>query len=256
LKEPNSELLRVLAKNDKKVRKLKRDTINSDIVGVTRHNQLGDIKGSSQGNHLSDADFALINGDLKASKASVSNVTNESKATMFASPTFTTYARCDYTPSNVHDLVTKEHLDAVLNSCAAAKSDDGQELTYGGYDEIVFEHEDYDYLSEYSTVNGRFTAAVSGIYHVDCGVLLDSEAWSDGEVSLLGVGVNGTVQRVLDRYEAGSVDTYYVKLKGSCDVYCPAGQYISIFVFNNYIGGHGHLYAGYEYNFVTIHRVK
>ena len=141
-----------------------------------------------------------------------------------------------------------------LNSMARGKK--GSQTIGTGADTIIsFDSEDYDNQSEFDiAVNqGRFTASVTGWYHVSATILFDSASWAAGNYAALSIYKNGVAVIRLGSQVAGGAITSYVGVAGSSDIYLTAGDYIDIRIYQN-TGGNRSLINDTKWNYVSIHR--
>jgi hypothetical protein len=135
----------------------------------------------------------------------------------------------------------------------------GQSIPNGIFTIINYDTKEIDtHLAVTTGSSWKFTAPVSGYYHVDAEILFAAtNTWADGEAGNLSIIVNGNtnIERALHRKDNyGSSASIMMFLGGSTALYLSAGDYIDVRVIQ-YSGGALSLYNYGTHNRIAIIKI-
>jgi hypothetical protein len=142
---------------------------------------------------------------------------------------------------------------------AIYRSNTGQSIPNGALTVVDYNVLEIDTYSAVTTGSSwRFTAPVSGYYHVDAEILFAAtNTWADGEAGNLSVFVNGNtnIEKALHRKDNyGSSASIMMFLGGSTALYLSARDYIDVRVIQ-YSGGALSLYNYSTHNRISIVKI-
>ena len=142
---------------------------------------------------------------------------------------------------------------------AIYRSNTGQSVPNGVFTVVDYNVLEVDTHSAVTTGSSwKFTAPVSGYYHVDAEILFAAtNTWADGEAGNLSIIVNGNTntEKAFDRKDNyGSSASIMMFLGGSTALYLRAGDYIDVRVIQ-YSGGALNLYNYGTHNRIAIIKI-
>lgn len=188
---------------------------------------------SSKLNANEDTVYNAINGNIEAANLASNAVTTakiaDSNVTTakIADLNVTTGKLADgaVTTAKIADAnVTSEKLDATI-ACRAYRNA-AMNLTGGGGEEkIILDAESFDLGSNWDTTNGRFTAPVTGYYHISAVLRLIDVGASNNCVIF--IYVNGAAYCLANNYGTSASDDLSVEVSTIAPV--TAGQYIEMY---------------------------
>lgn len=114
-----------------------------------------------------------------------------------------------------------------------AKLSTGQSIVSGSATLVIFDTEEQDTLSEYSTSTGVFTAVYAGEYSVNAALRYNTAAWSNGENSSTQVFKESALYRAGMTHYAQSSASYQLNTSISTTVTLAVGETIDIRGFHN-----------------------
>jgi hypothetical protein len=131
----------------------------------------------------------------------------------------------------------------------------GQVVSAGVITQVVFiEDGGGDYLNEYDTNTGEFTAKYSGEYCVNALITFGQVAWGIADASCIYLYKNGIVDKIIAYHEMEEAVLTYKSLCGGASVILAAGDILSVHVSHTCDSGDLTLHSHPQYNWVSIKR--
>jgi hypothetical protein len=114
------------------------------------------------------------------------------------------------------------------------------------YNDVVF-----NFGGCYNATLQRFTATEPGIYLATVNLLLTSADWLEGEAATLSLYKNNSLVYYLDRFQAQSDTTMYVRVFGSVPIWLETGNWINVFIHQN-TGVSVNVHPSEKYNWFSV----